>query len=110
MSDRIKRINELLKNEIGQILLREVDLSDVLLTITRVDASPNLQEAKVYVSTIPDREIDRIFIDLNKQVYSIQQDLNKRLNMRPVPKIKFRKEEMTKQAGKVEEILKKIKE
>ena len=108
MSNRIQRVNQLLKEEIGGILLKEIDLSGFLTTITRVDASPNLQTVKVYVSVMPENQTDKVFMILNKEVYNIQQELNKRLKMRPVPKIKFEKEKRTKEAARIEGILEKI--
>lgn len=108
MSERIEKVNQLLKKEIGQILIREIDLSGVLATITRVEASPNLQQAKVYISVVPDDQFERIFKMLNREIYGMQQDLNKRLKMRPVPKMIFVKERKTQEAAKIEGILGKI--
>lgn len=110
MSDRIQRVNSLIKNELSQILLKEIDFSkDVLTTITQVEASKNLSQARVYISVIPEEQVDRIFKILNRRIYDIQQKLNKRLEMRPIPRIKFVKEEKTAEAARVEELLEKIK-
>lgn len=111
MTKRIPRVNKLIKKELSQILLREVEFpSGVLVTITRVEASPNLGEAKIYVSVMPERLISRVFQILNRQIYEIQQALNKRLKMRPVPRIRFIQELKAKEAGRIEELLEKIKE
>lgn len=110
MENRIQRINQLLKKEVGRILIREVDLGDSLTTITQVDTSSNLQEARIYISAIPFSEIDKILAILNKEIYKIQQELNKRLRMRPVPKIIFKKDEITKKADQIEALLEKIKQ
>jgi len=111
MVKRIPRVNKLIKKELSQILLREVEFpSRVLVTITRVEASPNLGEAKIYVSVMPEHLISRVFQILNRQIYEIQQALNKRLKMRPVPRIKFIQELKAKEAGRIEELLEKIKE
>ncbi len=109
MTNRIKRVNNLLKEEIGSLFLKEINLPNCLTTITRVDSSPNLQQAKIYVSVMPEEKQEEVFKILNNSIYNIQQELNKRLNMRPVPKIMFKKEEKTKQAARVEELLEKIK-
>jgi len=109
MNNRISRINQLLKKEIGRILIREIDLAGGLITITRVETSSNLQEAGVYISVMPADQTDRVFKDLDREIYDIQQSLNKRLKMRPVPKIKFRKEERTREAARIEELLEKAK-
>lgn len=106
---RIQKINALLKNELNNIFLREFDFPpDLLVTITRVDTSSNLIQAKVYISVLPENKTDEVFKTLNGRIYEIQQNINKRLKMRPVPKIIFGREEKTHEAGKIEEILEKI--
>lgn len=105
MSDRIKQINELLRQELSKIILKEVDFSGILVTLTRVETTVSLTEARVYVSVIPDPEINSALKILNSNIYDLQQELNKRLDMRPVPKIYFTKETETIKAGRVEKIL-----
>ena len=110
MSKRIQRVNQLIKEEISQILLREVEFpSGVLITVTRVESSVDLNQAKVYISCLPEEKASRVFQILNRQVYELQQKLNQRLQMRPIPRIKFIEEKETKEAGKIEKILEKIK-
>lgn len=111
MSNRIQRVNQLIKKEFSRILLREMDFPpNILVTVTRVETSANLQETKVYISTIPENQASRILKILNKQIYFLQQRLNRRLEMRPIPRIKFLEEKETKEAGRIEELLEKIKD
>ncbi len=58
---------------------------------------------------MPEDKKERVFDSLNKNVYNIQQQLNKRLKMRPVPKIKFKEEKKTEEAARIEKILEEIK-
>ena len=110
MSKRIQRVNQLIKKEISQIILREIEFpKDILVTVTRVETASNLIESKVYVSVMPEEKTSKVFQILNRQVYELQQKLNQRLQMRPIPRIKFIEEKETKEAGKIEEILEKIK-
>jgi ribosome-binding factor A len=110
MTKRIQRVNQLIKKELSQILLREIELpQDVLATITRVETSSNLIESNVWISVLPEEESERILETLNKKIYFLQQKLNKRLKMRPIPRIKFLEEKKTAEAGKVEEILENLK-
>jgi len=110
VNKRLLRINSLIRDELSNILLREVEFPDgVLVTITRVETSDDLFNASVYVSVMPDDKKDRVFEILNKLVYFIQQRLNKRLRMRPIPKIFFKKEKLTGEAARVEELLEKAK-
>jgi len=110
MPDRIQRVNQLFKKEICKILLRELDLSGVLVTITRVETSVDLNQAGVYISVMPTDRTDKVFKILERNIYDIQQKLNKRLKMRPIPRIKFKKEGKTHEAARVEELLEEIKE
>jgi len=110
MSKRVLRVNQLIKKEVSQILLKEIDFPiDTLVTITRVETSTDLNQAKVFFSCLPESQISDVFQILNRQIYDIQQILNKRLRMRPIPRIKFVEEEETKEAGKIEEVLERLK-
>jgi len=110
MTNRISRINELIKEEVGKIILAEIELpKENLTTVTRVQTTSNLIESFVYISTIG-KDKEQIFNLLQKNVYHLQQKLNKKLNMRPIPKIVFREEKETKKAAKIEKLLEKIKE
>lgn len=110
MPERIPRVNALIKKEISQIILKEVEFPvDVLATVTRVDTYPNLQESNVWISVLPEDRGEEVFKILNKNIYVLQQFLNKRLKMRPIPRIRFLKEKTTVEAAKIEEILEKLK-
>lgn len=92
MNKRIEQINELVKRELSQIILRESDLPEnCLTTIVDVKTASNFQSAKIYISVIPESRAGDVMQNLNQQIYSIQQNLNHRLKIRPVPKIIFSK-------------------
>jgi len=110
VKERIPRVNELIKEELGQIILKEVEFAPgVLVTLTRVETSVDLYNARIYVSVLPEDKNEEIVRLLNKRIFFLQQLLNKRLRMRPLPKIIFVKEEETFEAGKIEEIIEKLK-
>jgi ribosome-binding factor A len=58
---------------------------------------------------MPETQIRRVLRVLETQVYGLQQKLNKRLKMRPSPRIRFCQEKETSQAGKIEEVLEGLK-
>lgn len=108
-TERIPRVNQLIKKELGWIMLKEVDFPEgVLVTLTRVEVSPNLIEAKIYISVMPENQSSPVFKILKRQIYFLQQKLNNRLKMRPIPKIQFVEEKSTREAGKIEELLEEI--
>lgn len=107
---RIKKVNELIKRELGGIILKEVDFSkSTLVTITLVKTSKDLREAKVFVSIMPEKEGVNVLKTLKREIYHLQQLLNQRLVMRPVPKISFLEDTGLKKVQKVEKILGDIK-
>lgn len=81
-----------------------------VVTLTRVVASGNLQQAKVYISVVPDEKAQEVLKTLGRNIFSIQQILNKKLKMRPVPKILWLPEKATVEAQRIEELLAQIKE
>lgn len=106
MLNRIQRVDSLIQKELSQIILREVEFSpDILVTLTRVETTPNLAETKVFMSVLPEGKIELVLKILNKNIYNLQKKLNKRLRMRPIPKINFIREKITSEAGRIEEIL-----
>jgi len=109
MAKRIEKVNSLLEQEIGKIILREFYFPGVMITLTRVEAASNLFEAKVYISAYPDAKLDEIVGILNKSVARIQHEINEKLRMRPVPRIRFIKDKDMATSGRVEELLNQLK-
>lgn len=108
--ERLQRVNQLLKKELSRLLLKEMEFPpDVLTTITRLETTKDLRESNVFVSVFPKEKSEKICLILNKSVYSLQPKLNKRLKMRPLPKIRFLEEKLISEAGRIEEILAELK-
>jgi len=108
VSRRIQRVNQLIMEELSQIILKELDFPQgTLVTVTRVDTSPDLNRAGVYIGTVPSSP--QVFRILNKNIYFLQKLLDKRLKMRKIPRIEFIEEKETARAARIEELLGKIK-
>ena len=111
MTDRVNKVNSLLEHEVGKILLKDFAFSPhILVTLTRVQTSGNLIDAKVYISVFPEERSEVILNALQKSVYDIQYKINRTLKMRPIPKLRFVKETEISKAGRIEELLAKAKE
>jgi len=95
---------------LGQIILKEIDFpKDVLVTITRVETMSNLKESKVFISIFPENKREEILNFINRKIYFLQQKINQRLKMKPLPKLFFLLEKKTAEAGEIEKILEKLK-
>ncbi|PIP22394.1 MAG: hypothetical protein COX38_00830, partial [Candidatus Nealsonbacteria bacterium CG23_combo_of_CG06-09_8_20_14_all_39_25] len=61
VSKRIPRVNQLIKKELSQIVLKEIEFpKGVLVTVTRVEASLDLNQAKVFISSLPESHTERV--------------------------------------------------
>ncbi len=110
MSRRIQRINQLVRKEMSKILLKEIEVPEgTLATVTRAEITPDLREGKVFVSVLPEKNKDKVIERLNRNIYFLQQKINKRLKMNPVPKLRFVEDKTMSQAGRIEEILAELK-
>lgn len=109
MSNRILKINELIKKQISEIISRDLSLKPgVFVTVSKVDTTPDLRYTRVFVSIFPEKETDYALKTLEKELYQMQGKLNKKLVMKPLPKIEFRVDTTEIQADKIEKLLKEI--
>ncbi len=109
MSDRIVKLNKLIKEHLGEIFQRELSLKPGLfLTIAKVDTSPDIRYTRVSISVYPYSDSDYAIKTLTKEIYSIQGALNKKLKMRPLPRIEFVLDSTEEEADKIEKILTEI--
>ncbi|MEA2065134.1 MAG: ribosome-binding factor A [Patescibacteria group bacterium] len=90
MSNRILQINDLIRDGLNNIILREVDLpKGCLVTIVRVESENDLKSAKVYVSILPSYFEGKVFKILIRKSKRLQHSLNRKISIKFVPQIKF---------------------
>ena len=104
---RADRVSDLLKEEISQMLLREVKDPHIgFITITDVEVSKDLQVAKVYYTILGDKKQLRESAQaLNRVSRFIKRQLGKRLRMRYIPDIIFRYDHSLEYGDKIDHIL-----
>ena len=92
MARRMERVNQLLREELSELARRQ--LKDprlgTLMTITEVDASPDLRHARVYVSVMGNAEEQQAAIDaLSAAAGYLRRGLRGRLKLRHIPELQF---------------------
>ena len=92
-SRRLERINHLLRQEIADLLSREVKdvtLHEQLISITEVETSADLRSAKVYFSVYGDEAaIKAAQSHLNRASGFLHHELKERLDLRHIPHLEF---------------------
>jgi ribosome-binding factor A len=109
VSERILKINELIRHHVNDILLKDLSFKEgVFVTISKVDTTSDLRYTRVFISIFPEQEYSYILKTLEKEMYHIQGKLNKKLGMRPLPRLEFRLDTTESRADEIEKLLKKI--
>ncbi|MDD5676839.1 MAG: 30S ribosome-binding factor RbfA [Kiritimatiellae bacterium] len=110
--DRITRVNELLKREIGDLLFKvmhadEFDLASV--TITRVATAKDLREARVYVSILGhEAERPHMLALLSRRHGEFQRRINKDITLKYTPRLTFELDTSVEEGDHVLAILAKL--
>ncbi|MGC9031440.1 MAG: 30S ribosome-binding factor RbfA [Minisyncoccia bacterium] len=90
-AERIQKVNSLLVKEISEIILRKIDFpKNIFVTVISANVSKDLQKVDIFLAVFPEKEKDKCLEVLNKNIYKIQKILDKKLKMKPVPKIVFK--------------------
>ncbi|MDD5732080.1 MAG: 30S ribosome-binding factor RbfA [Patescibacteria group bacterium] len=106
---RIDQINELIKQELGKIILTEIEFDPgVMVTIMAVDTSVTLETATIWISIFPENKSGSALEVLNKRIGELQKLLNRKLALRFVPKIQFKIDKSEKYASEIGEVFKQI--
>jgi ribosome-binding factor A len=104
---RTDRINELLREEIAVLVRDEVrDPRVGLATVTAVETSPELDHAKVYITTLSqDDERAEVVAGLRSAAPFIRSQLSKRLRLRRIPELHFEIDRVLDEALRIEALL-----
>jgi len=92
MAHRIERVNSLIRQEIGELLQRQVKDPRLgnLVAITNVSTSSDLRHAKVFVSRIGSKEKKQETLSVLAAASGFfRNELAKRLRLRHIPELSF---------------------
>jgi ribosome-binding factor A len=107
MSQRIDRIDELLREEISVVLARDVaDPAVGFVTVTRVDTSPDLAHARVWVSLIGQpNERASTLAALRRAMPFVRHLLGGRVRLRRIPELHVEVDESVERGTRVLQLL-----
>jgi ribosome-binding factor A len=88
MSQRIDRINELLRREIGQVVQKDYEWHGALVTISAVEVTQDLKEGKVWTSVLGGNA-SNVIDKLNREHGAIQSRVMKRVVLKSTPVLRF---------------------
>jgi ribosome-binding factor A len=107
MTARTDRIDQLLREEIGAILSKDIQDPRIgFVTVTEVDTAPDLSTARVWVSVIgqPD-ERERTIRALEHAMPFVRRELGSRIRLRRIPELLIRADDTAQRGTRVLQLL-----
>ena len=108
-SQRQLRVGELIKQNIGEIFIRNeakiLALNTSLITVTEVKMTPDLKSARVYVIPLGGKETKKIVSILTEFAHLVRRALSKKLDMKFLPRLAFVEDNSFEYAEKIERLI-----
>jgi ribosome-binding factor A len=112
MKHRLERVNEVVKRELSELILRDLNFEPaVLVTVTAVDISPDLKQCHVYVSVIgASYQKSDVIAELQEHRVTLQRELSKRVVLKYTPHLHFKLDDSIERGSRVLEIIQDLEE
>ncbi len=107
---RVEKLQELMKQEISQIILRELkDPRIGFVTVTQVELTGDLRNAKIYVSIMGnEKQVKDTLKGLNSSMGFIRREVGHRIRMRVTPELTLALDKSLDYSAHIQELLLKI--
>ena len=109
---RLGRVNEELMKALSQIITYELKNPDVtgMISVTRVKVTPDLKYAKVYVSMLNSKSVEKTMQGLKDSAGFMRSQVARMVNLRITPELVFEYDNSIEQGERIDNILKQISE
>jgi ribosome-binding factor A len=108
---REKQLPQYIQSIVGDYFLRNLELPDnALLTVTKVEVSPDRLHALVWLSILPENLALECLPIIKHHLYGAQKAVNTKVTTRPTPRISIKLDNNPSYASHIDELLKKIDE
>lgn len=89
MSQRLQRVDELLKREISSVIQKDFEWQGQLVSVNAVEVTKDLREAKVWIGVLGG-EAEPVLEKLTRKHGMIQSKVMRRVKLRNTPVLSFR--------------------
>ena len=111
MTLRVEKMNSLVREIFSELLDQEISLKQgVLVTVAKVDTTPDLRYTRVSVSVFPEQEENYALVTLRHEQNRLQKALNAKLSMKIRPRILIESDHTEQSADVIEKLLIEIKQ
>lgn len=99
------RINNILLQYLAEAVNKEIGMPNVLITVTYVDCSSDLKQAKIGISVLPDNLAGSTLKALKAKTGQIVGDIKKHNRLRRLPHLKWEFDNTEREADKIEKLI-----
>ena len=106
-SKRINGINQEIQKELSDLLrsVKDPRVQDVMISITRVETTPDLRFTKVYVSFLQADRVADAMKGLKSSAGYLRRELGRTLNLRHTPELTFVRDDSIDQGAHILDML-----
>jgi ribosome-binding factor A len=102
------QINEMLRAELSLLMSRESPIPNGLITITRVKCSPDLKNATILISVLPENVSGTALSKVRAQNSYYNNNLRKKLSIKFIPKLTWKIDSQERYAASIDRVLDEI--
>jgi ribosome-binding factor A len=106
MKNRLDRVNELIKRELGELIRRQVPTTAKLVTVKQVDIAPDLKNATVWIGIIgTDEEAKESMGRLQDARKELQREMARRVILKYTPHLHFKLDQSGERGDRILQII-----
>ena len=111
-NNRMGRIDEEYRKELSQIIGFELKNSSItgMISVTKVKVTPDLKYAKVYVSMLNSKSVEKTMQGLKDSAGFMRSQVARMVNLRITPELVFEYDDSIEHGERIDNILKQISE
>lgn len=106
---RTERIADLIHRELAGLIHRDVEsLRRYMVSVAKVDVSPDLSQAKIYITCLLDHDddsIQQVLCILDNENKRLRHSLGKKIQLRMLPALKFIYDDSIKQGQYITDLI-----
>ncbi len=106
MKNRLDRVNESIRRELGVLITREFTFAAKLVTLKEVDITPDLKSAHVYIGVLGTPEEQHAALaQLHEARQRLQHELSRRIILKFTPHLHFKLDETGERGDRILQII-----
>ncbi len=109
MTNRPRRVAELMKHELADLIAKDFEFGGALVTLHEVDLTPDFKQAHVYIGVIGREDLQREALQkLRRAAPMLSSKLSKRVILRYTPSLHFKQDDSIERGVRVLSIIEEI--